>query len=80
MLSERLADIHLPVQVITGRWDPLVSVANAEYLNARLPNSRLDILDSGHFVWEEAADQYASLIVDWVSGGYLVRPAGSVFR
>jgi hypothetical protein len=39
-----------------------------------LPNSRLDVLDTGHFVWEEAADQYASLIVEWVSGGYLTGP------
>jgi hypothetical protein len=29
------------VQIITGRRDPLLPVANAEFLLARLPDSRL---------------------------------------
>ena len=36
----------------------------AEFLDERLPNSRLAIIDAGHFVWEEAAAEYASIIVD----------------
>jgi pimeloyl-ACP methyl ester carboxylesterase len=74
ILRDRLPEILTPVQIITGRRDPLVPVGNAEYLHERLPNSRLDVLDTGHFVWEEAAEQYASLIVEWVSGGYLTGP------
>ena len=35
-----------------------------------LPRSKLDILDAGHFTWEDAADQYAALITTWWSGGY----------
>ena len=46
-------------------------LANAEYLHARLPNSRLDVLDTGHFVWEEAPGQYAAIVAAWVTGGYL---------
>jgi pimeloyl-ACP methyl ester carboxylesterase len=61
-------DLH-PVQIITGRRDPLVPVANAEFLLVRLPNSRLEVLDAGHFVWEEAARQYGAVITAWVSGG-----------
>ena len=44
--------------------------ANAEFLHDRLPRSRLDILDAGHFTWEDAADQYAELVTTWWSGGY----------
>ena len=33
-------------------------------------NSRLAIVDAGHFVWEEAAGEYASIVSDWVMGGY----------
>ena len=51
-------------------------LANAEYLHTRLPNSQLDVLDAGHFVWQEAADQYASIIASWVTGGYLAGSAG----
>lgn len=71
VLADLLPSIYTPVQIICGRRDPLVPLANAEYLEARLPNSRLDVLDAGHFVWEEAADQYAALVTAWISGGYL---------
>ena len=29
---------------------------NAEFLHERLPKSKLDLNDAGHFVWEDAAD------------------------
>jgi pimeloyl-ACP methyl ester carboxylesterase len=70
LLRERLAEIHTPVQIISGRRDGLVPPINAEDLHQRLPNSKLDILDVGYFVWEDAADQYAALIVSWIEGGY----------
>jgi pimeloyl-ACP methyl ester carboxylesterase len=75
LLSERLAAILTPVQVVAGRWDPLVPLANAEYLQTWLPNSRLDVLDAGHFVWEEVPDQYAAIVAAWVTGGYLAASA-----
>jgi pimeloyl-ACP methyl ester carboxylesterase len=71
ILGERLTAIETPVQIITGARDPLVPPSNAEYLNEHLPKSQLTILDSGHFVWEDAAEEYASLLLEWVGGGYL---------
>jgi pimeloyl-ACP methyl ester carboxylesterase len=71
LLADLLPQIFTPVQIITGRWDPLVPLANAEHLHARLPNSRLDVLDTGHFVWEEAPDQYGAIVAAWVNGCYL---------
>lgn len=65
LLSELLPGIEMPVQIIAGRKDRVVPVANAEYLRERLPNSKLDIIDAGHFVWEEAADDYARVVTDW---------------
>ncbi|MEJ8670773.1 MULTISPECIES: alpha/beta fold hydrolase [unclassified Streptomyces] len=53
------------MQVVIGRDDNVVPVENAEYLDERLPDSRLDIIDAGHFVWEEAADAYAEVITRW---------------
>ena len=53
-LAELLPRIATPVTIINGRHDPVVPVANAEFLDERLPNSRLVIIDAGHFVWEEA--------------------------
>src|SRR5437868_3658977 len=70
VLAERLGGISTPVQIIAGRHDALVPPSNAEFLHARLPHSKLDILDTGHFTWEDAADQYAELVTTWWSGGY----------
>lgn len=76
ILAGRLPGIFTPVQIITGRRDSLVPVANAEFLEARLPNSRLEVLDTGHFVWEEAAGKYGAIVAAWVSGGYLAGSSG----
>src|SRR5579864_9397006 len=47
------------------RRDPAVPPVNAEFLHHRLPRSKLDILDAGHFTWEDAADQYTALVTTW---------------
>ena len=59
VLAELLPQIATPVTIINGRHDRVVPVANAEFLDARLPNSRLVLIDAGHFVWEEAPAEYA---------------------
>jgi pimeloyl-ACP methyl ester carboxylesterase len=43
--------------------------ASPKFLHERLPNSKLDIIDAGHFTWEDAADEYAALVTSWWSGG-----------
>jgi len=63
-LAELLPQITTPVTIINGSHDRVVPVANAEFLDERLPNSRLAIIDAGHFVWEEAPVEYASTILD----------------
>ena len=70
MLRDLLPQIQTPVQIIAGRHDPAVPPVNAEFLHDRLPHSKLDIIDAGHFTWEDAADRYATLVTSWWSGGY----------
>ena len=70
VLGELLPGIQTPVQIINSRRDVLVPPVNGEYLHARLPNSKLDLLDTGHYAWEDVADQYAAIISAWVKGGY----------
>jgi pimeloyl-ACP methyl ester carboxylesterase len=67
-LAELLPHIPTPVTLINGRHDRVVPLANAEFLDARLPTSHLVVIDAGHFVWEEAPTQYASAILDAVAG------------
>ena len=66
ILAERLGDIRTPVQIIAGRHDALVPPSNAEFLHARLADSKLDILETGHFTWEDGADDYLRLTRSWI--------------
>jgi pimeloyl-ACP methyl ester carboxylesterase len=70
VLHDLLPKIQTPVQIIAGRRDLAVPPVNAEVLHERLPNSEVDIVDAGHFTWEDAADEYAALVTSWWSGGY----------
>ena len=69
-LAKRFASIEVPCQIIVGRLDPYVPVSNAQGLHRGLPKSKLDILDCGHFAWEDAADEYGRLAAEWIRGGY----------
>ena len=66
-LAALLPQIATPVTVINGRNDPVVLVANAEFLHARLPDSRVVIIDAGHFIWEEEPAQYAAAILESIA-------------
>lgn len=78
VLRDRLPEIRTPVQIIAGQRDQLVPPANAEFLHQRLPNSKLALLDTGHFAWEDGADEWGSIALDWIQSGY--RLAGSAAR
>jgi pimeloyl-ACP methyl ester carboxylesterase len=80
VLAGLLPRIHTPVQIIAGAHDRATPPVNAEFLHQRLPRSRLDVIDAGHFGWEDAAADYAALISSWWAGGYKSTtrtPAGS---
>jgi pimeloyl-ACP methyl ester carboxylesterase len=68
VLAELLPQITTPVTLINGRHDRVVPLANVEFLDERLPDSRLAIVDAGHFVWEEAPAEYASIVLDSITG------------
>ena len=70
ILRDLLPTIETPVQIIAGTRDPVVPPVNAEFLHERLPNSKLDLIDALHFIWEDAADEYAALVTSWWAGGY----------
>ena len=67
-LAELLPRIATPVTIVNGRDDPVVPLANAEFLDARLPNSRVVVIEGGHFIWEEAPAEYASAVLDAITG------------
>ena len=66
-LAELLPQITAPVTIVNGRHDRVVPVANAEFLDERLPNSRIVLIECGHFIWEEAPAEYGAVILDSIS-------------
>jgi pimeloyl-ACP methyl ester carboxylesterase len=66
-LAHLLPQISTPVRIIAGAYDTTAPLANAEFMAERLPHGRLDILEAGHFTWEDAADEYAALVTSWWS-------------
>jgi len=70
VLCGLLPHIDTPVQIIAGARDVSLPPVNAEFLRRRLPHSKLDIIDAGHFTWEDAAAEYAALVTSWWCGGY----------
>ena len=70
VLADLLPHIETPVTIISGRNDRVVPLANAEFLDERLPISNSVIIDAGHCTWEEAPQQYASAILDSVTGNH----------
>jgi pimeloyl-ACP methyl ester carboxylesterase len=69
-LAGLLPTIETPVEIIAGVRDTAIPPSNAEFFHARLPKSKLDIIDAGHFTWEDNADVYASVVTSWWAGGY----------
>jgi pimeloyl-ACP methyl ester carboxylesterase len=68
VLAELLPEITTQVTIINGRHDRVVPLANAEFLDERLPNSRVVVIDGGHFIWEDAPAEYGSIILDSITG------------
>jgi pimeloyl-ACP methyl ester carboxylesterase len=70
ILAELLPQIETPVQIIGGLWDWAVPPSNHRYLHQRLPKSKLDLIDAGHFTWEDAPKEYAEIVTSWWAGGH----------
>jgi pimeloyl-ACP methyl ester carboxylesterase len=70
VLRDLLPGIQTPVLIIAGQRDDVVPAANAEFLRDRLPKSKLAFVNAIHFTWEDAADEYATLVTDWFGGGH----------
>ena len=70
VLRDLLPTITSPTQIVAGCNDDLVPWSNNQYLDELLPHSEIHGLDAGHYAWEQAPEEYGSLIADWVSGGY----------
>ena len=66
-LASRVKEIHIPTLVFWGELDVLFDPSNAEYLDAALPHSKVQILpEAGHLAWADQPELFADMIIDWV--------------
>ncbi len=70
VLAARLPEISTPVQIIVGRNDLYGLLIDAVRLHQELPISSLEVLETGHCVWEEDAANYGRIAAEWMSGGF----------
>jgi pimeloyl-ACP methyl ester carboxylesterase len=67
-LAKRIHRIQAPTLLIWGRHDALVSPAYAEEFHARIPTSRIFILeDSAHFPMIEQREEWSKAVVDFLT-------------
>jgi pimeloyl-ACP methyl ester carboxylesterase len=71
LLAGLLPQITVLVTIINGRHDRVVPLANAEFLDHRLPGSRLMIIDAGHFVWRKSRPSTPSSTRSWATSHHL---------
>ena len=55
-----------PALVAWGRYDPSFAVAGAEACRRDLPDAEIHLLHAGHFALDEAADEVAALMRDFL--------------
>ena len=66
--SARLAQIHIPTMVITGREDRLVAPQNSRLIADRIPGAMLKELPGGHLFMAEYPEQFNRTVIDFVDG------------
>lgn len=67
-VADRLQQIHVPTLVIHGEVDPLVPVANGQYLAEHIPGAQLiRYPDTGHIAIIERADDYNRAVLSFLA-------------
>ena len=67
-VMDDLANITLPVLVLTGEKDQMTPPKYADYLAANLPNARMEIVKGGsHMVFAEQAERVNEIIERFIS-------------
>ena len=64
---DRLGSLSMPVHVIGARRDIMVPPFRAEDIAEAIPGARHTVIDSGHLVNVEAAEEFNELVLDFIA-------------
>lgn len=66
MWQKWLREAQPPTLVIWGKYDPSFTVAGATVCADDVPKAEIHILEAGHFALDEATDEIASFVRDFL--------------
>jgi len=76
--NEDLARVRVPTLVMCGRSDPVTPVPDHEAMAARVPGSRLEIIENcGHLSTIEQPESVNRVLIDWLRRTDLTPPASA---
>jgi 3-oxoadipate enol-lactonase len=64
--SGMLKDIKFPVSIVTGKYDELIKIQDAQKMSELIPGSKLTILDSAHLSNVEQPEQFNQLLLNLI--------------
>jgi pimeloyl-ACP methyl ester carboxylesterase len=56
-----------PTLVVWGKYDPSFAVAGATAYRDDVPDAEVHVLEAGHFALDEATDEIATLVRDFLA-------------
>ncbi|PLW97481.1 MAG: alpha/beta hydrolase [Marinilabiliales bacterium] len=72
-IDPHLVSLDLPVQLFWGDLDIFLLVDNAHSLHKRMKRSELKVFERcGHFSYQDKSEEFAEMVINWVSGGFQV--------
>lgn len=65
-LRARIGAIAVPTLLLAGRFDPVTTVDDAQFMRARIKDARLEVLDASHLSNVEAAQDFTARLHEFV--------------
>jgi 3-oxoadipate enol-lactonase len=65
-IREQLKDIKISVLVIAGTQDPVTTVADGEFMQQRIPQSKLVEIDASHISNVEQPEAFNKILKDFL--------------
>lgn len=67
-VREQLKDIKIPVLVVAGTQDPVTTIADGEFMQQRIPQSKLAEINASHISNVEQPEAFNKILKDFLLG------------
>jgi 3-oxoadipate enol-lactonase len=66
-LREQISTIQVPCLALCGRFDPVTTVADGEFMHVNMPNCEIAVIDASHLSNIEAPQQFNKAFKEFIS-------------